>query len=212
MEVASDIAATATTTYMDVITKFKDLKKRYYTDRGCMISTINDEFSKKFMENHPNLEWREKFNKYADAYILTAKLNINIFGKPFVIYLHRPKKQIHRYEFEYFFGFGNNNNGFSYDRIIVTFQENFNENIDIEFLLMMGTIIDDEAQERCVIDEKYIKNAVKLLVIGGYVKRWNAFNEFKDWFKERGFNFEINTDNQQTLTSLIFEDYHIVDE
>ena len=210
MEVA--IEAAATTTYMDVITKFKDLKKRYYTDRGCMISTVNDDFSKKFMEKHPDLEWREKYNKYADAYILTAKLNINIFGKPFVIYLHRPKKQIHRYEFEYFFGFGGHNDGFSYNRIIVTFQETLNENVDIEYLLMAGTLMDAEGNERCVIDEKYIKNALKLLVIGGYVKRWNAFNEFKDWFKERGFKFEINTDSGRTLTSFIFEDYKMFDE
>lgn len=212
MEVASDIAATATTTYIDVVKKFKDLKKRYYTDRGCMISTINDEFSKKFMENHPNLEWREKFNKYADAYILTAKLNINIFGKPFVIYLHRPKKQITRYEYEYFFGFGCYNEGFSYDRIIATFKENIDENIDIDYLLTTGTLMDAEGNESCVIDEKYIKNALKLLVIGGYVKRWNAFNEFKQWFKERGFDVDFDEDNGKTITSFIFEDYHIVDE
>ena len=198
--------------YKDVATKFKELKTIYYSERGCMITTLNDNFSKQFLKKNTNLKWREKYNKYAEATILTCKINVIIFGKPFVVYLHRPKKQIHRYEYEYFFGFGCHNKSFSYDRIIATFKENIDENIDIDYLLTTGTLMDAEGNESCVIDEKYIKNALKLLVIGGYVKRWNAFNEFKDWFKERGFNVDFDEDNGKTITSFIFEDYHIVDE
>ena len=51
-----------TTTYTDVITKFKELKNKYYRDRGCMISTINDDFAKQFLEKYPNLVWSEKYN------------------------------------------------------------------------------------------------------------------------------------------------------
>jgi hypothetical protein len=46
MEEATSAATTTTTTYTDVITKFKDLKRKYYTDRGCMISTVDDDFAK----------------------------------------------------------------------------------------------------------------------------------------------------------------------
>ena len=179
---------------------------------GCMILTINDDFSKQFLGKYPNLAWNEKYNKYAQADVLTAKINVIIFGKPFAVYLYRPIKMVHRYEYEEFFGFGGHCEGFSYDRIIMTFEERFDDNVDIEYLLMTGTLASGEGDECCVIDEKYIKNALKLLVVGGYVKRWIAFNEFKEWFKEHGFNVDFGTNNGQSLTSFIFEDYQVDDE
>jgi hypothetical protein len=208
------LATTTTTTYTDVITKFKYLKNKYYTVRGCMILTINDDFSKQFLEKYPNLVWSEEYNEYAEAHVFRAKVNINSFGKQFVVYLHRPIKQIHRWEYEYFFGFGGHNEGFSFDRIIATFQETFDEDIDIEYLLMTGTLASGEdggGGECCTIDEKYIKNVLKLLVLGGYVKKWAACNEFKDWFKECGFNVDFDTSTGQTITSFIFEDYQVVE-
>ena len=209
---ASTTTAAATTTYTDVTTKFNELKQVYYIMRGCMILTINDDFSKQFLEKYPNLEWSEKYNKYAEADILTAKINVIIFGKPFAVYLHRPIKMVHRYEYEEFFGFGGHCDGFSYDRIIMTFEERFNDKVDIEYLLMTGTLASGEGGECCVIDEKYIKNVLKLLAVGGYVKYWAAFNEFKEWFKERGFNLEFDMNNGQYLTSFMFEDYEVVEK
>jgi hypothetical protein len=207
------VALATTTTYTDVITKFKDLKNKYYTVRGCMILTINDDFSKQFLEKYPNLVWREEYNEYAEAHVFRAKVNINSFGKQFVVCLHRPIKQVHRWEYEYFFGFGGHNEGFSFDRIIATFEETFDEDIDIEYLLMTGTLVGgSDDGECCAIDEKYIKNVLKLLVLGGYVKKWAAFNEFKDWFKERGFNVDFDTSSGQKITSFIFEDYRVDDE
>ena len=213
-------AATTTTTYTtytDVITKFTELNNLYYSTRGCMISTLNDEFSKKFLEKHPDLIWEQKYNKYAEANVLTAKINITIFGRPFVVMLCRPIKEVHRYEYEEFFGFLGHCEGFSRDRIIMTFAESFDKNIDIEYLLMTGTLVgksegDDEGEKCCVIDESYIKNALKLLVVGGYVKYWAAFNKFKNWFKERGFDYEITTDDTDTalnMASFVFEDYRV---
>ena len=209
METSTTTAtAAATITYNDVITKFKELKQVYYTMCGCMILTINDDFSKQFLGKYPNLAWNEKYNKYAQADVLTAKINVIIFGKPFAVYLYRPIKMVHRYEYEEFFGFGVHCEGFSYDRIIMTFEERFDDNVDIEYLIMTGTLASGEGDECCVIDEKYIKNALKLLVVGGYVKRWTAFNEFK----EHGFNVDFGTNNGQSLTSFIFEDYQVDDE
>ena len=217
----SNTTVAATITYTDVITKFEDLKNKYYTERGCMISTLYDNFVKEFLEKYPNLLWEETYNSYAETDVLTAKINVIIFGRPFVVYLHRPIKQVHRWEYENFFGFGGHNEGFSYDRIIATFQERFDDNIDIEYLLMTGTLAgssgedrvdDDECRECCVIDEKYIKNALKLLVVGGYVKRWAAFNEFKEWFKESGFDLGVDINTGNTLTSFMFEDYEIVEK
>jgi hypothetical protein len=77
---------------------------------------------------------------------------------------------------------------------------------------MAGTLANADADADgvtsvCNIDEKYIRNVLKLLVVGGYVKQWNAFNHFKKWFKENGFDYEMDTNNAETMTSFIFEDY-----
>ena len=199
------------TTYTDVIKKFKDLQTRYYTESGCVITTMNDEFAKDFIDKHPNLVWSEKYNKYAEAVVFTAKVNIIIFVKPLAVYLHRPIKQIHRWEYEYFFGFGGHNKGFSHNRIVTTFQNSYDKGVDIEYLLMTGTLTGDDSNNSCIIDEKYIKNVLKLLVVGGYVKGWDAFTDFEKWFKERGFTLEVNTDTSSRTTSFIFEDYELVE-
>ena len=211
---AAESAATSSIGYTDVIIKFKEMKINYYSERGCMISTLNDKFSKQFLEKHPNIKWRERYNKHAEATVLTAKIKINIFGKLFKIYLHRPIKQIHRWEYEYFFGFGGHNAGFSLDRIIMTFVETFDNSIDFEYLLMTGTLASaDETNTNkcCTIDEKYVKNVLKLLVVGGYVKQWNAFNHFTKWFKENGLDYEININDTKTTASFFFEEYEAID-
>jgi hypothetical protein len=221
----AEVSATATTSinYTDVTKKFQELTSIFYTTRGCMILTLDDTFSKHFIATHPTLQWNEKYNSHAEAVVLTAKINIIIFGQPYEVYLHRPIKQIHRWEYEYFFGFGGHNAGFSHDRIILTFSETFDKDIDVEYLLMTGTLHqggdggdcdeDSEGGEAvcCIIDEKYVKNALKLLVIGGYVKQWSAFNYFKKWFKDRGFNVEIEENNSNKFASFIFEDYTIIE-
>ena len=200
-----------TTTYLDVISKFKDLQNNYYVDHGCMILTMNDKFAKRFLEKHASITWTATYNQYAESNVLTAKISVIIFEQPFTVHLHRPLKQVHRWEYENFFGFGGHNAGFSRDRIIITFPVSFDKNIDYEYMLMMGTLIgrvdEDSSRECCTINEKYIKNALKLLVIGGYVKEWNAFNRFKEWFKERGFNIEIDLNDGEMFTSFLLEDY-----
>ena len=49
------------------------------------------------------------------------------------------------------------------------------------------------------------------MVLGGYVKYWAAFNKFKEWFKERVFNVDFDTNNVKTLTSFMFEDYQVIE-
>jgi hypothetical protein len=201
-------AAIDSINYTDVVRKFKEMKMIYYSESGCMISTLNEKFSKQFLQKYPNLKWSEKYNKHAEAEVLTAMIRITIFGKPFKLYLHRPIKQIHRWEYEYFFGFGGHCEGFSHDRIIMTFAETFDKEVDFEYLLMAGTLVDGDGDGgACVIDEQYIKNVLKLLVVGGYVKQWNAFNHLKKWFKENGVDYEMDTSNAETMTSFIFDDY-----
>ena len=41
----------------------------------------------------------------------------------------------------------------------MTFQERFDEDIDIEYLLMTGTLVHSDGDDKCcIIDEKYVKN------------------------------------------------------
>ena len=56
-----------------------------------------------------------------------------------------------------------------------------------------------------------MRKGVKLLFIGGYVKQWNAFNHFKKWFEDHGFNVNLENENAETTTSFIFEDYEVVE-
>ena len=49
-------------------------------------------------------------------------------------------------------------------------------------------------------------------MVGGYVKYWAAFNKFKEWFKERGFDLEFDINKSDMLTSFIFEDYEAVEK
>jgi hypothetical protein len=212
MEATATSVAVDSINYTDVIRKFKELKIMYYSDRGCMITTLNDNFSKQFLKKNTNLKWREKYNKHAEAVVLTATIRIKIFEKVFKVYLHRPIKEIHRWEYEYFFDFGGHNAGFSHDRIIMTFSETFDKELDFEYLLMTGFLTSAGGETNAsvsvsVIDKKYVKDVLKLLVVGGYVKQWNAFNHFKKWFKEHGFDYDVDTSNSETMTSFIFDDY-----
>ena len=62
-----------------IIDKFSELHKKYYVGRGYMISTVNDDVSKKFVEAHPEIVWTFGYNSYARANIQTAKINVTIF-------------------------------------------------------------------------------------------------------------------------------------
>lgn len=170
-------------TRSDVVNKFKELHKKYYVDRGYMIHTVSDAFSKQFCENI-NTEnaviWKEEYNCHAETYIRFAKINVFIFGKPFLVLLERPIKQVHRSEFEYYFAFGGHCQGYTDTRLIAQFLGEFDKELNYEELLYPMVHVADDA----TIDETYIKNALKLLVMGGYVKYWKAYNELKDWFME----------------------------
>jgi len=213
-------------TRSDVVNKFKELHKKYYVSRGYMIHTVSDAFSKQFCENintETAVKWEEEYNCHADTRIRVAKINVSIFGKPFLVLLERPIKQVHRSEFEYYFAFGGHCQGYTDTRLIARFLGEFDEELNYEELLHPMTVhVADET-----IDETYIKNALKLLVMGGYVKYWKAYNELKEWFMENvddesireqlslsTSRFELENDwstgpEIDGMTKSIFEDYEV---
>lgn len=169
-----------------VADKFSELHKKHYVNRGYMITTMNDDATKKFVEEHPEIEWTLKYNEYAEANIQTAKIHVTIFGKPFAVLLERPLYQVHRSEFEYYFGFGGHCNGYTQYRMIVHFATTFEEHgFDYRTLLLAPPNDVEESGQNDAVNADYIQNVFKLLVIGGYVKYWKAWNELNEWFLER---------------------------
>ena len=169
-----------------VADKFSELHKKHYVNRGYMITTMNDDATKKFVEEHPEIEWTLKYNEYAQANIQTAKIHVTIFGKPFAVLLERPLYQVHRSEFEYYFGFGGHCKGYTQYRMIVHFATTFEEHgFDYRTLLLAPPNDVEESGQNDAVNADYIQNVFKLLVIGGYVKYWKAWNELNEWFLER---------------------------
>ncbi len=197
-----------------VSNKFSELHKKHYVARGYMITTVNDDAAKKFVEDHTEIEWTLEYNKYAEAEIQTAKIHVIIFGKPFTVLLERPMNQVHRSEFEYYFGFGGHCSGFTKYRMILRFATTVEEHgFDYRTLLLLN---DDHLEENSnedkenkenvasaaatkleesakPIDIPYIQDVFKLLVIGGYVKYWKAWDELSQWFLQQTDDESIRT-------------------
>ena len=111
----------------DVVDKFSDLHKKYYVPRGYMISPVNDDVAKKFVETHPELVWTFGYNSYARANIQTATIKVTIFGKPFTVLLERPLYRVELSEFECYFGFGGHCEGYTPYRMIARFATTIEE-------------------------------------------------------------------------------------
>ena len=229
----------------DVSDKFSELHKKYYVPRGYMISTVNDDVAKKFVQEHPEIAWIFGYNTYARANIQTARIHVTIFGKPFTVLLERPMYPVERSEFECYFGFGGHCEGFTPYRMIVRFattveehgfdyrtllllndghlEENSNENKDNENIkenvasAAAATELEEVAKP---INIPYIQDVFKLLVIGGYVKYWKAWDELSQWFLQQTDDESIRTWLQtefpiqkseknclSTINKYIFENY-----
>jgi hypothetical protein len=178
----------------DVVNKFKELHNKYYVTRGYMIHTVSDAFSKQFCEMHltTGLEWKVEYNQYAETRVRVAEIKTFVFGKPILVALERPIKQVHRSEFEYHFGFGGHCKGYSDTRLIARFLGQFDKELNYEELLNPA-----DEENATPIDETYIKNVLKLFIMGGYIKYWKAYYEFRDWFME---NMDENIQKELSLT------------
>ena len=168
----------------DVAAKFSELHKKYYVPRGYMISTVNDDITKKFVEDHPEIAWTFGYNTYARANIQTAKINVAIFGNAFTVLFERPIYPVERSEFECYFGFGGHCEGFTPYRMIVRFATTVEEH-GFDYRTLLEENIKENAEpetDSIHVDIPYIQDVFKLLVIGGYVKYWKAWDELSQWF------------------------------
>ena len=207
----------------DVVNKFKELHNKYYVTRGYMIHTVSDVFSKQFCDMHAKtgLEWNVEYNQYADTRVRVVEIKTFVFGKPILVALERPIKQVHRSEFEYHFGFGGHCKGYSDTRLIARFLGEFDKELNYEELLNPA-----DEENATPIDEIYVKNVLKLFIMGGYIKYWKAYYEFRDWFMENmdesireelslamsrsEFEKDFSTGPEiDRMTKSIFEDYEL---
>ena len=173
-----------------IVDKFSELHNKYYVPRGYMISTVNDDVAKKFVEDHNEIVWSSDYNRYAGAMIQTAAIHVTIFGNPFTVLLERPLNPVHRCEFEEYFGFGGHCKGFTPYRMIARFATTIEEHgFDYR------TLLEENSKENSddTVDIPYIQDVFKLLVIGGYVKYWKAWDELIQWFLEHTDDESIKT-------------------
>ena len=173
-----------------IVNKFSELHNKYYVPRGYMISTVNDDVAKKFVEDHNEIVWSSDYNRYAGAMIQTAAIHVTIFGNPFTVLLERPLNPVHRCEFEDYFGFGGHCKGFTPYRMIARFATTIEEHgFDYR------TLLEENSKENSddTVDIPYIQDVFKLLVIGGYVKYWKAWDELIQWFLEHTDDESIRT-------------------
>jgi hypothetical protein len=161
-----------TVTKADVVAKFKQLHNKRYNVNGYMISHVPDEITE---QTFAGAAWREVYNRYASDRVNIRSTNaiVHFMGRNFKMQFHRPLVMEHRYEFESYFGFGGHCNGFNINRTIACFPTKFDAEIDIDEILQCGAD---------PIDADYAKQAITLLVLGGYVKFWSAVHDFEKWF------------------------------
>jgi hypothetical protein len=189
----------------NVAAKFAELHNKHYVPRGYMISTVNDDVAKEFVEKHPEIIWTFKYNTYAGANIQTATIYVTIFDKVFAVLLERPMYPVERSEFECYFGFGGHCEGYTPYRMIVRFATTVEEHgFDYRTLLEENRKENKEnIKEKSEhetdsihvnVDIPYIKDVFKLLVVGGYVKYWKAWDELSQWFLQ-------HTDDDENIRS-----------
>ena len=190
----------------EAIVKFIALNATYYVPRGVMLSTVPYEVSNKFIQNaSKGFIWRERYSHYVSniVNIRSIAANIPLGGVNFEVGLDRPLVHEHRYEFEEYFGFGGHCEGYSTNRIVIRFpQEIDGSKGSIRSLLLFdaGSCKDDQ------VDIEFAKNAIRLMVIGGFVKYWAAVNEYEKWFIDIA---KLKTDEvldiRKTMPEYIFD-------
>jgi hypothetical protein len=177
----------ATITCEQVVAKFEELRGKYYNKNTSvyMVTTIPDTMAASFIETAPNTIWKKQY-KYnvSEKPILCAEIEVELYGRSFKLQFDRPYKQDHHCEFEDYFDFGGHCKGYTDKRIIACFPRSHIEDDIANGGLNVAELLTVSSHEE--INEAYVKRALALLVLGGYVKFWDAYYEFSAWFSSFG--------------------------
>lgn len=148
------------------------------------------DFPKNF---NKELTMHETFNGYLEAYILEGVVNVTLLDIPIEVKIQQPLKQVHRYEFEEYFGFGDHCKGFDSNKKIVLcpkypimpFEELFAK-------LNLDAMTNVKVTELCL-----------LMILGGY---WNKRRAVTDLLTFLQYN--IKTDD---VFDSLFQKYLVTD-
>jgi hypothetical protein len=113
------------------------------------------------------LNFYEKYNHHLNATILESVVNISLLNIPIKVIIQKPLNQVHRYEFEEHFGFGDHCEGFDSNKKIILcpkspimpFEELFAK-------LNLDNMTEDTIKDLCL-----------LMILGGY---WNKRQAVED--------------------------------
>lgn len=205
--------AVATITGHQVVAKFEELRSKYYikNSEAHMITTIPDSISDSFIESAPDAIWnrRYKYTVSDKVPILCAIVEVEIFGRNFKAQFDRPCMPEHRSEFEQYFGFGGHCKGYTDKRIIACFPHtHMDDDSGAGSDTNAGPNADELLLSACaesVIDDEYVKRALALLVLGGYVKYWDAYYEFSAWFTSFGMFPGADVKAKDVILPYIFD-------
>jgi hypothetical protein len=193
-------------TRADAIEKFKTLHQKHYIPSGFMVTTVSDDVSNRFIQitaDSTDLVWREQYNRHASDRVNIRSMDVEVpfWGHTFNLRLDRPLVSEHRYEFEYYFGFGGHCDGYTETRIILCFPGTKDETIanDIDALLLLN------GQPGDPVDAEYASSLAMLLVLSGHVKYWAAVTEFEKWVADvAGLGADACKDTRNKLVDYIF--------
>lgn len=211
-----------------IIAQFEGLQKEFHRPRGSLIHTLDQDLAKKFITE---LSWEEGFNPYVPGILLLcATVDVVVFGQIFQVELWKPIKNIPKTEFEDFFGFTydkiTKKREFDSNRVVAQFAKDINSKIDVRQLLSSVKMRNWEKEKDVIFnvtsakglpvelfeqifnplkkdgEEEYIKDVLRLMVLGGYVKYWEAIKKYKQWCKDQGFNTNID---KMSTSCLLFK-------
>jgi len=202
-----------------IIKKFEALQKEFHRYNGSLVHTLDENLAKKYIAE---LSWNDCFNPYVPGVLLSqAKLDIDVFGQTFQVELWKPIKFVSKFEFENFFGFLSRE--YDANRVVAQFSKDINPKIDVRQLLSSVKIRRWDEEEDVVFDvvvskglpnelfeqifnqikkdneEQFVRDVLRLMVLGGYVKYWEAIAKYQHWFKEHGNDVDF-----KSTSSIIF--------
>ena len=156
-----------------IYTKLTQLHDKYYTP-GNYLLDIPDRYT--FGKGSEY----EVYQKNAGGNILESRLKTTILNKDINFIVHKPASPIHRYEFEYYFGFGGHCAGYNENKSIICCPSKPICPIkELEPLLQNTTL---------TINKELFCQVCLLMLLGGYVNSMAAVDEIADFWIEE---FEI---------------------
>ena len=127
-----------------------------------------------------NVDFEQKYEKYAGGFVYESNQKIQLFDKDIPIKIHKPFGQIHRYEYEYYFGFGPHCENYSKNTLVIQCLRNpILNNVELE------KVLDNVSCDNVSCDNDIqIIQLLLLLFLGGFVNDLSCIDKIQDKFPQ----------------------------